>query len=103
MTSRPEELIAYFGMKPLPVEETYFINTYISDFKLSDQTEMFYELRPILINPILLFSQLFNHILDVFDIKIKRTDFQVCLDKLCPVLYRNLVISWNFPHFDFKL
>jgi len=29
--SRPDELIAYFGMKPLPVEGTYFINTYISD------------------------------------------------------------------------
>ena len=28
--SRPDELIAYFGMKPLPVEGTYFINTYIS-------------------------------------------------------------------------
>jgi predicted cupin superfamily sugar epimerase len=31
--SRPDELIAYFGMKPLPVEGTYFINTYISDAK----------------------------------------------------------------------
>ena len=31
--SRAEELIAYFGMKPLPVEGTYFINTYISDEK----------------------------------------------------------------------
>ena len=29
--SRAQELIAYFGMKPLPVEGTYFINTYISD------------------------------------------------------------------------
>jgi predicted cupin superfamily sugar epimerase len=29
--SRPDELIAYFGMKPLPVEGTYFINTYISE------------------------------------------------------------------------
>ena len=28
--SRADELIAYFGMKPLPVEGTYFINTYIS-------------------------------------------------------------------------
>jgi hypothetical protein len=36
MTSRPEELIAYFGMKPLPVEETYFINTYISDAKTAE-------------------------------------------------------------------
>ncbi|MSO29169.1 MAG: cupin domain-containing protein [Candidatus Planktophila sp.] len=33
MTSRADELIAYFGMKPLPVEGTYFINTYISDAK----------------------------------------------------------------------
>jgi len=31
--TRPEELIAYFGMKPLPVEGTYFINTYISEAK----------------------------------------------------------------------
>jgi predicted cupin superfamily sugar epimerase len=29
--SRADELIAYFGMKPLPVEGTYFINTYISE------------------------------------------------------------------------
>lgn len=29
--SRAEKLIAYFGMKPLPVEGTYFINTYISE------------------------------------------------------------------------
>jgi predicted cupin superfamily sugar epimerase len=29
--SRPDELIAYFGMKSLPVEGTYFINTYISE------------------------------------------------------------------------
>jgi hypothetical protein len=33
MSSRPEELIAYFGMKALPVEGTYFINTYISEAK----------------------------------------------------------------------
>ena len=33
MNSRAQELITYFGMKPLPVEETYFINTYISDAK----------------------------------------------------------------------
>jgi predicted cupin superfamily sugar epimerase len=31
--SRAEELIAYFGMQPLPVEGTYFINTYISEAK----------------------------------------------------------------------
>lgn len=31
MNSRAQELINYFGMKPLPVEGTYFINTYISD------------------------------------------------------------------------
>jgi len=31
LISRAEELIAYFGMKPLPVEGTYFINTYISE------------------------------------------------------------------------
>ena len=29
--SRADELIAYFGMKPLPVEGTYFSNTYISE------------------------------------------------------------------------
>ena len=33
MNSRAQELITYFGMKPLPVEGTYFINTYISDAK----------------------------------------------------------------------
>lgn len=31
--SRDEELIAYFGMKPLPVEGTYFVNTYSSQAK----------------------------------------------------------------------
>jgi predicted cupin superfamily sugar epimerase len=31
--SREEELIAYFGMKPLPVEGTYFANTYTSEDK----------------------------------------------------------------------
>lgn len=31
--SRAQELITYFGMKPLPVEGTYFINTYISQSK----------------------------------------------------------------------
>jgi predicted cupin superfamily sugar epimerase len=31
--SREEELIAYFGMKPLPVEGTYFANTYSSTEK----------------------------------------------------------------------
>lgn len=36
MDSRPQELIAYFGMKPLPVEGTYFINTYISDAKTAE-------------------------------------------------------------------
>ena len=33
MNSRAQELITYFGMKPLPVEGTYFINTYISEAK----------------------------------------------------------------------
>ena len=33
MNSRAQELINYFGMKPLPVEGTYFINTYISEAK----------------------------------------------------------------------
>jgi predicted cupin superfamily sugar epimerase len=36
MNSRAQELITYFGMKPLPVEETYFINTYISEAKTAD-------------------------------------------------------------------
>lgn len=34
--SRAQELIAYFGMKPLPVEGTYFINTYISESKTAE-------------------------------------------------------------------
>ena len=34
--SRAQELITYFGMKPLPVEGTYFINTYISEDKTAD-------------------------------------------------------------------
>jgi predicted cupin superfamily sugar epimerase len=33
LISRAEELIAYFGMKPLPVEGTYFVNTYVSSKK----------------------------------------------------------------------
>jgi len=33
MNSRAQELITYFGMKPLPVEGTYFVNTYVSQEK----------------------------------------------------------------------
>ena len=31
--SRAQDLIAHFGMKPLPVEGTYFVNTYVSNEK----------------------------------------------------------------------
>jgi predicted cupin superfamily sugar epimerase len=34
--SRLQEIISYFGMKPLPVEGTYFINTYISDAQTAE-------------------------------------------------------------------
>lgn len=33
---RPQELIAHFGMKPLPIEGTYFINTYSSMEKTAE-------------------------------------------------------------------
>ena len=33
---RPQELIAHYGMKPLPIEGTYFINTYSSSVKTAE-------------------------------------------------------------------